>query len=132
MTTVSSNTTPIQVMLVGTQGPAGPQGPEGPGFPSRWGNVYDLAPIASEIPLISSAPYAYTIQGLKGLKLNSGTLTLSIQINGVDIGGLSLLSASATPQDVVATALNSLAVGDRMTLVIANPLGAAGLEFTMY
>ena len=122
----------LRVTTVGIQGPSGPPGPDGPGFSSRMGNFYALAPTATTIPLISSSAYAFLIGGLRNLKVSGGSLTVSIQINGVDVAGLSGLSVTTTPQDPAATEANAINVGDRMTIVVANVIGAADLEFTMY
>ena len=123
-------TTCIAVIEVSRQGPPGPPGPDGPGFTSRMGNVAVKTPVADTIPLVPSSAYAFTINGLRGLKLESGSLTLSIQINGIDVAGLSDIAVTTAAQDIAAT--GTIAVGDRLTAVIANVQAATLLEFTMY
>jgi hypothetical protein len=131
MTTVNGSTLPIQVVTVAQQGLRGPRGFAGPGFTSRMGNVFIKQPEAETIPLISSSAYAFTIGGLNGLKVASGSLSLSIQINDVDVEGLADIVVTSTPQDLTATAANEVAEGDRLTLVLAGVSSASGLEFTM-
>lgn len=78
--------------------------------------------------LASSARVAGTINSIKNLKTSSGTVTASIQINGVAVTGLSSLSVTSTPQSPNASAANTFAVGDRITLVLASNALAADLE----
>lgn len=124
-------TTCIAVVEVSRQGPPGPPGPDGPGFTSRMGNFSEKAPVADTIPVVPSSAYAFTILGLLGLKVSSGSLRLSIQINDVDVQGLSNISVTDQAQNINATGANAVAVGDRVTVVISNVLAASLLEFTM-
>lgn len=94
-------------------------------------NCFITAPIALTIPLISYAEYGFTINGVNNLKTDSGTITASIQINGVDVTGLAGLSVSSTPQSPNATAANVVVTGDRLTLVLASPSSPANFEFTL-
>jgi hypothetical protein len=73
----------------------------------------------------------YTINRLKNLKTTSGTITASIQINGVDVTGLSGLSVTSTPQSPTASGANLISVDDRVTLVLSSNSSAVGFEFTM-
>lgn len=83
------------------------------------------------IPLLSDARYAGTIEGLFGLKTSSGTVTAEVQIDGVAVTGLSAIAVTSVAQDVLATALRSIAVGSRVTLVLSANAAGANLEFTM-
>lgn len=83
------------------------------------------------IVLDAKAAVAYTISGLRGLKLASGTLTLSVQINGTPVTGLDAISVTTTPQDLTATAANVVSVGGRVTFVITSATTATNLETTL-
>lgn len=95
------------------------------------GTFFYVAPTNITIPLISSARYAFTINGLNNLLTSSGTITAAIQINGVNVTGLSALSVSSIPQSPSASAANSVAIGDRVTLVLSANSSSANMEFTM-
>lgn len=96
----------------------------------KQGNVFITGPINTTIPLMSSAQYAFTLNGLSNLKVSGGTITATIQINGVNVTGLSNLSVTSTPQSPTASAANTVAIGDRVTLVLTSNSSAADLEFT--
>lgn len=95
-------------------------------------NVYILSPSNLTIPLIAASSYATTISAIAGLKVASGSLTLTVSINGVAVTGLSNLSVTSTAQNPIATALNAVAINARLTIVISNMTNAVGLEFTLY
>ena len=94
------------------------------------GNLFVSAPTDGTLVLTSSARFGYTIASLHNLKTSSGTLTLSIQINGVNVGGLSSLAVTSTPQSPTATSANVVAVGDRVTAVVTGSATPADLEFS--
>lgn len=83
------------------------------------------------IPLFQKSTQAFTISSIKGLQTASGTITASIKINGTNVTGLSSLSVTSTPQDATATAANTVAVGDQVTLVLASNSSAVDLAFTL-
>ena len=91
----------------------------------------DVAPADGTYALVSKSTQAFTINGIKGLKTSSGTLTLAIKINGTNVTGLSSLSVTSTAQDATATAANNVAVGDRVTAVISSSSSPADLEATL-
>jgi len=85
-----------------------------------------------DIPLIVNAEFAMTVSALHALKVNTGSLTLTIKKNGAAITGMSGLSVTSTPQTATATAGNVLAVNDAVTYSIASVSGApAYLQFSM-
>ena len=86
-------------------------------------------PANGTLPLLSKAAFAHTITGVKGLKVTAGTCTIGVQINGVGVTGLASLAVTTTSQDATATALNAVAAGDAVTLVISAVSGATGLQF---
>lgn len=93
--------------------------------------LYVSAPADGTIVMDAKASFAYTIHSIRGLKTSAGTLTLSVQINGTNVTGLGGLSVTTTTQDATATAANSVAVGDRVTVVIASSSSPANLESTL-
>lgn len=90
---------------------------------------YAQVPANGTYPLVPSAEYASTINRLRGLKVSAGTLTLTVSIDGTPVTGLTNIAVTATAQTVTATALNAVAVGDRVTLTLSAVTGAADLEF---
>lgn len=103
----------------------------GTGGSDKMGNFYWATPSATTIPLISYATYAFTINELFSLATTSGSIVLSVKINGVAVTGLDSLTVNSTPQNVLATALNTVVVGDQITLVLTSNLSSVGLIFTM-
>lgn len=113
---------------------AAEQGPEGiPGttFNKTTKQVVVKQVVAETIPLDSSAFFDYIVNGLRALQLAAGTCELTIRKNGVAITGLSALAVSTTPANPNATAGNSIAAGDSLDMVVANPAGASNLQFTL-
>jgi hypothetical protein len=94
-------------------------------------SFYWGTPANGTVPLSAKAAFACTLNQIRGLKTSGGTCTVTIQINGTTVTGLGSLSVTTTTQDVSATALNTVAAGDRVTVVIASVSSAAGLEFTL-
>lgn len=127
--------TNLQVNKLVSQGRQGPPGPAGAGVGVKVGQYYIRGTfsntLTNPIVLLSSAAYPFTVDGLKGLKVSSGTVTLDIKINGVAVTGLDSLAVTSTPQDVLATALNEVAEGDRVTLELSDASSPTDLEFTM-
>jgi hypothetical protein len=116
---------------IGPAGPAGPSGPSGPAAPTLMGTVSFVAATNLTLPLISSARYPFTINGLYNLVVGSGSIITSIQINGTNVTGLTGLSTTTTTQNAVATANNQVNIGDRVTLVLSGGTLASNYEFTM-
>lgn len=95
------------------------------------GDFYRVTPANDTIVLQSSARFAYTIDQLFNLKTTSGTITLAIQINGTNVTSLSALAVTSTPQSPTASGANSVAIGDRVTVVCTSNSSAASLEFSL-
>lgn len=72
----------------------------------------------------------YKIQSLR-LDTLSGTCTVAIQIDGVNVTGLSAIAVTSTTQLVSATAANTVTAGQRVTMVVTGNSTALDLEFTM-
>jgi hypothetical protein len=83
------------------------------------------------VVLMSKAPFAGTINAFNGAATSAGTLTVAVKINGTNVTGLSAISVSSTPADTNASAANTFAVGDRITLVISSASSAADFEGTL-
>lgn len=81
-------------------------------------------------PLFSSSRAAFTIEGLQNLKTSAGTITAAVQINGVNVTGLSGLAVTSSPANPNASGAKTVAIGDRVTLVLTANAAAADLEFT--
>ena len=95
------------------------------------GSYFDSEPADGTLVLVAKARYAFTINGLYGVETSAGTCSLAVQINGVNVTGLSAVSVTSTPQDVSASAANAVAIGDQVTLIISSTSSAADLAFTM-
>lgn len=93
--------------------------------------VFAATPIDGTIVLTAKAAYAFTLAQIRGLKTSAGACSVTVQINGTGVTGLTALSVTSTPQDASATAANAVAVGDRVTVVISSVASAADLEFTL-
>ncbi len=95
------------------------------------GNVFIKTPANETIYLIPYAVYGFTINGLFNLSVASGSLTLTVKINGVNVTGLSSLSVTSTPQNPTASAANTVSVGDEVSIVVSAISSPADLKFTM-
>lgn len=87
-------------------------------------------PTAKIYPLDEYAVAAGTINSLR-IALSAGTATVAIKINGTNVTGLSAVSVTTTQSGTNASAANTYAVGDRITLVVSSPSSAADLSFTL-
>ena len=73
---------------------------------------------------------SYKILSLR-VKSLSGTCTWAIQINGVSVTGLSAVSVTSTEQLISATGANTIAAGERATIVSTANSSALDVEFTI-
>lgn len=112
----------VSVVTAGIQGP--------PISSVDGGNVFIVTPANITIPLVSYSPYEFDIEQIFNLKTSEGTIDLSLQINGVDIEGLSNITVSSVAQSPVASSNNEVAIGDRVTMILFNNAAAKNLEFT--
>ena len=97
---------------------------------NTFGSFFYQYPSTQTIPLFT-ATTAFTINNLRGLKTSAGTLSISIQIDGVNVAGLSSISVNSTLQNLTATANNTGSVGARVTLVISSISSGVNLEGTL-
>lgn len=87
-------------------------------------------PAVKTYTLDLKASYAYQIQTLSTI-LASGTATAKVQIDGVDVTGLTAISVSSTITNSTATAARDVAAGAKVTLVISAVDTPEDLAFTM-
>jgi hypothetical protein len=75
---------------------------------------------------IRKSPYPFTITSLDyEVGSAAGSFTVAIQINGTNVTGLSAVAvSSATTANAVATALNTVATGDKVSAVITGVTGS--------
>jgi hypothetical protein len=76
------------------------------------------------------AAYAYTINELKIIS-GAGTCTAAVQINGTPVTGISAVSVSTSIATGTATAANTVAVGDKITLVTTSNSGLNNLQASL-
>lgn len=76
------------------------------------------------------ANYAYTINELKVIS-DLGTCTVAVKINGTNVTGISAVSVSTTIATGTATAANTVAIGDKITLVVTSPSTLNNLQATL-
>ncbi len=88
------------------------------------------APADGIYTLDESVAYAYTINTLIA-KLASGTATAAISINGTPVTGISATALSSTQATGTASAANSVAIGNRVTLTLSSSSSPTNLAFTM-
>jgi len=69
---------------------------------------------------ITYFPFAGTINSVQNIYTSAGTVTVAIKINGTNVTGLSAISVTSSSQDVNATAANTVAVGDEVTIVMSS------------
>ncbi len=65
------------------------------------------------------------------IKTTSGTCTVSIRIDGVNVTGMNGLAVTSTEQVATATALNTVAIGQTITLVVTATSTPVDLVFTL-
>jgi len=61
----------------------------------------------------------------------SGTVTATIKINGVSVTGLEAVSVSSIQVEALATALNNVLAGDRLSLFLSSSVSPVNVSFTL-
>lgn len=87
-------------------------------------------PTAKTYTIDEYAVQAATIDSV-ALKLSAGTATVAIKINGTAVTSLSAIAVTTTQSVTSATGANTVAAGDKITLVVTVPASAADLSFTL-
>ena len=77
------------------------------------------------------AVFGYTVTNVYQIQTSSGTVTAALKINGTNITGLGSISVSSTPQNVTATAANTVAIGNTLSLVFSSNASAQNIKFTL-
>lgn len=98
---------------------------------TKQGTFFSATPSNDTITLIAYSLFALTINQLFSLATVSGTIDLTFKINGVNVTGLTSITANSVSQDVIATANNVIAVGDKIELILSGNSSAVDLEFTL-
>jgi len=76
------------------------------------------------------ANYAYTINELK-IVADAGTCTANLKINSTSVTSISAVSVSSTIATATASGANTVAVGDKITLVTTSNSGLNNLQLTI-
>lgn len=84
------------------------------------GQITVPAPVNGTEDVLTYSLFAGTVDGIYGVKTASGTLTLTIKINGTNVTGLTGLSITSTPANYTASGANTFAVGDTITFTFAS------------
>ena len=90
-----------------------------------------VTPGNDTVYLTTYAPFAFTINSVQNIQTSSGTITAAVKINGTNVTGLSAIAVTSSSQDVNATAANTVAVGDEVTVVLSSNSSAANLRGTI-
>ena len=85
---------------------------------------------ASTYTVVLDAKYARTINELT-VDAGAGTCTLTMNINGTPVTGISSVSVSTTEATYTATAANAIAIGDIVTIVTTSNSGLDNLQITV-
>lgn len=80
--------------------------------------------------LIASARYGFTIENLT-VFTTSGTCTVAVQINGVNVGALSGINVTSSSQTVNSTTAKTVTTGQRVTFVVSSNSSASELVFSL-
>ena len=73
---------------------------------------------------------AYNITGIS-LKTDSGTATVSIRINGINVQGLSNLNVTSTRLTATASGSNTASIGSEVKIFISNISNPVNLDFSL-
>lgn len=79
----------------------------------------DTAPADGDVVVCQYMPFAGTLTGFVH-KLASGSFTGTVKINGTNVTGLASLSVTSSEDTATATAANTFAIGDTITMTIAS------------
>jgi hypothetical protein len=87
-------------------------------------------PFDATVTLIEAAAYQYDLVTLIG-KTSSGSLDVTIKINGVSVTGMDAVTVNTTQDTLTASALNTVGVGERVTMVITGSSSPENFAWTM-
>lgn len=101
-------------------------------FPKERGIIGVTIPFpTATTKVIFNAPFAMTLLAFRGIKTVSGTLTISIRVNGVAVTGLSSINVTSSPQNITASGGNSIVAGDEITYQITAVSSAVDFSGTL-
>lgn len=93
--------------------------------------LFDAAPVDGTITWAGRMPIACTVNSLTW-DASSGSTTVAVKINGTNITGLSSVAVSSSgPTTTNATAANTVAVGDRITVTYSSTSSAVNVELSL-
>lgn len=93
-------------------------------------NGHIVTPVNKTFTLVLDAKYARTIDALT-VKTASGTCTVNLKIDGVDVTSLSAVAVTSSESTTAASGANSVAAGATVTLTISSVASAADLVFSI-
>lgn len=99
-------------------------------FTIRQSDGFIEVPTNKSYTVMAAAKVPFTINNLT-IKTSGGTCTVAVAINGVNVTGLGALAVTSTVQTVNATALNTVALANKITFTVSANAAAANLEFSM-
>lgn len=79
----------------------------------------DSAPVDGTVEVLVRAPFGFTINSFTADD-DSGTVTVAVKINGTDVTGLAAVAVSSTKATTNATAANTVAAGDVVSLTFSS------------
>lgn len=94
-------------------------------------SIYIATPANQTINLDSYAQYPYTISEWDNIQTSSGTLTAALQINGVNVTGISAVTVTSNAQNALASAASSVTIGSNLSLVISAASSPFNLQGTI-
>jgi hypothetical protein len=89
-----------------------------------------FSPINGTYIIEHVAKYAYTIEEID-IVCDAGSCTVAIAIDGTNVTGLSSVSVTTTSNNVAATAANTVAIGQEVTIVVSAVSGINNLTATL-
>ena len=90
----------------------------------------DSAPVDGTVEILVRAPFGFTINSLTADD-DSGTVTVAVKINGTNVTGLSAVAVSSTKATTNATAANTVATGDVVSLTFSSASTPVNVRLTV-
>lgn len=93
-------------------------------------NLYLSTPVVNTYPMLTSSVSAFDVASITGFT-SAGTATLSVEIEGVPIPGLTSVVLTTTEQTFNASAPLRVGVGDRLVVDVEAVGSPSDLELTI-
>ena len=87
-------------------------------------------PTAKTYTIVIKSNFSFTLNDIT-VKLASGTCTMAVKIDGVDVTSLSAISVTNGEQTVTASGANAAAAGTDLTLVLSAISSPVDLSFNI-